>query len=526
MNEKENIEAKFLIYKSVDLLLARRSQRLRRVGSMITFAKTFYLIMGLTLFFSCSQEKNRLSPKRTVIEGIVNNFSDTTSVLVMNYCNPLSDERQFAQNLTESDGYFHTEHEYVFAQNLTIRYANRFINLFVYPGDSIFIRIDANEINNNFDNAVTFSGKNSELDRELFLWTNYSYYSFNQNIPQFDDNASPEVFLASIKREFDKAQDSINAYSQKTNMSDFLKKWAYVDRKFVIANYLIDYYINHKNEETTWDIFTNPIFNVFDENNFQTMYFQYHLSVCMSALTLSNAEINRLLSKKEYISATRLTVEKLLKKAPKGVVRDVMLFDFLKNIINETPDLCDSIPEIKTVFSQDFFNKELKKVSEKNKRTEQTLKLTEAENQSKNILYLADNELKKLSDIKLLNYLSEKYQDKILYIDVWTTWCGPCLEEFKSAPNLHNYFKNKDVVFINLCLESNIDNWKPTIVKNNVSGENYFLDDNASKLFRAENNLSGYPSYLILDKKGVIYYPVPRPSNLESAIQKIELCLK
>ena len=30
MNEKENIEAKFLIYKSGDLLLARRSQRLRR----------------------------------------------------------------------------------------------------------------------------------------------------------------------------------------------------------------------------------------------------------------------------------------------------------------------------------------------------------------------------------------------------------------------------------------------------------------------------------------------------------------
>jgi len=32
MNEKENIEAKFLICKSGDLLLARRSQRLRRAG--------------------------------------------------------------------------------------------------------------------------------------------------------------------------------------------------------------------------------------------------------------------------------------------------------------------------------------------------------------------------------------------------------------------------------------------------------------------------------------------------------------
>jgi len=35
MNEKENIDAKFLIYKSGDLLLARRSQRLRRAGGVI-----------------------------------------------------------------------------------------------------------------------------------------------------------------------------------------------------------------------------------------------------------------------------------------------------------------------------------------------------------------------------------------------------------------------------------------------------------------------------------------------------------
>jgi len=40
MNEKENIEAKWLIFKSVDLLLARRSQRLRRAGGCKSIGKT------------------------------------------------------------------------------------------------------------------------------------------------------------------------------------------------------------------------------------------------------------------------------------------------------------------------------------------------------------------------------------------------------------------------------------------------------------------------------------------------------
>ena len=39
MDEKENIEAKFLICKSGDLLLVRRSQRLRRAEDFLHIGK-------------------------------------------------------------------------------------------------------------------------------------------------------------------------------------------------------------------------------------------------------------------------------------------------------------------------------------------------------------------------------------------------------------------------------------------------------------------------------------------------------
>jgi len=246
----------------------------------------------------------------------------------------------------------------------------------------------------------------------------------------------------------------------------------------------------------------------------------------MNALCRSEVEISRLLSEKEYIPAIKLTIEKLFEKAPKGVVRDAMLFGFLKGIINEIPEIYDSIPNMKTIFSENFFNNELEKLSEKNRNINQTLKISEAESQLKGILYMRDGETEELPDVKLLNYLSEKHKGKVMYIDVWATWCVPCLEEFKSAPNLHNYFKDRDVVFVNLCLSSNANTWKPTIVKNNVGGENYFLDENESRLFMGNNNLGGFPSYLIIDRNGEIHYPVPRPSDLESAIKKIESCLK
>ena len=479
------------------------------------------LILVSAFVFACSQDKNRLEPKKTIIAGVINNFSD--EVVLINYCDYLSDERRFAPNLTESNGYFQTEHEYLFAQNITIRFANNFINLFIHQGDSVFVTIDSNEIQHNYDNAVTFSGDNSELNKELFLWYNYFSSLLNQNIPQFDDNTLPEEFLASVKRDFDKAQDTINAYSKRTGMSDFMKKWAYADYKFVIANYLMDY---RNPEVNRWDIFTNPIFDVFDENNFQTMYFPYHLGVCMNALIQSEVKISRLASEKKYIPVVRLTIEKLFEKAPKGVVRDVMLFEFLKKIVNEMPELCDSMPNIKTIFSQNYFNTELERLAEQNKRIKQATELSEAERQLDGILYLANDKIEELPNVALLNYLSEKHKDKVLYVDVWATWCGPCIEEFKFTPNLHKHFKDKDVVFVNLCLSSNIDSWKPSILKNNVNGENYFLDDKASQIFMGNNNLEGFPSYLIIDKNRKIHYPAPRPSDLESAIQKIESCLQ
>lgn len=479
-----------------------------------------FLALLPIIFLGCTDHK-RVEPKRTVIAGEVHNFSEGTAhVLVVNYCDPLSDERQYAQDLTETDGRFHTEHEYLFPQNVTIRFNNRFLNIFLFPGDSLFVSIDANEINNTIADGVEFSGKNAGLNRELFLWTTYHYSVFDS---RFDENASPSVFIESVRQDFNAMKDSIEAYSERKGMSDFMKQWAFIDHKFIAANYLMDYSYP---EADNWDIFTDPIFDVFNEDNFQTMYFQYHLSTCMNALVRGNAEISRLFSEKAYAPAIRLTIGELSKKAPEGTVRDVMLFSFLQKGLKEVPELYDSIPEIKTAFSHDYFREMLEKKIAEQLKIEEHLNLSEREKQLEGILYLNGGEVEELPDVKLLNYLSEKYQNKVLYLDVWATWCGPCIEAFKYTPELHKYFRDKDVVFVNLCLESKIENWKTAVVKNSISGENYYLGSNASNLFRAEHNLAGFPSYLLINKKREILNSVPGPKNSESVIESIESYLK
>lgn len=335
-----------------------------------------------------------------------------------------------------------------FPQNLTIRFANKFVNIFVFPGDSLFININADEISNNIANAIEFSGKNAELNRELFLWTTHHYSLFNS---QFDESASPSVFIGSVRQDVNSMKDSIEAYSQRTNMSDFIKQWAFIDHKFIAANYLQDY--DHP-EADNWDIFTDSLFDVFNEDNFQTMYFQYHLSACMNALIKGNAEISRLFSEKEYAPAIRLTIQELSRKAPEGIVRDVMLFSFLRRGLKEMPELYNSIPEIKTAFSQNIFDEMLEKKINEQLKAGEHLNLSGTEKQLEGIMYLNGREVEKLPDVKLLNYLSEKYQNKY-YILMFGLPGAARASKHLSTPRIFINISGIEMLFLSTCV------WNP-----------------------------------------------------------------
>ena len=51
----------------------------------------------------------------------------------------------------------------------------------------------------------------------------------------------------------------------------------------------------------------------------------------------------------------------------------------------------------------------------------------------------------------------DKYKGKVLYVDFYATWCGPCRQEIPYAKQLYQEFKHKDVVFLNLCAKSKIE---------------------------------------------------------------------
>jgi len=93
---------------------------------------------------------------------------------------------------------------------------------------------------------------------------------------------------------------------------------------------------------------------------------------------------------------------------------------------------------------------------------------------------------------------------KVIYIDNWATWCGPCKAEFKeSTPKLKNKFKD-DIEFVYLCHQSDKNQYKPTIAQYQIEGKHYFMNEEQTKNLTKLLNIRGFPNYTIVDKNGKI----------------------
>ncbi|MEO8398469.1 MAG: TlpA disulfide reductase family protein [Ignavibacteriaceae bacterium] len=116
-------------------------------------------------------------------------------------------------------------------------------------------------------------------------------------------------------------------------------------------------------------------------------------------------------------------------------------------------------------------------------------------------------EVKKIGESELQQRI-ENRNGKILFINVWATWCVPCVEEFPDIVKIANEYKNKDVEFLSLSVdfESQIDSTViPFLKKLNVNFPVLLINEKESEkiIDLLNRNWSGaIPATFIYDKQG------------------------
>lgn len=111
------------------------------------------------------------------------------------------------------------------------------------------------------------------------------------------------------------------------------------------------------------------------------------------------------------------------------------------------------------------------------------------------------NETPKVDKSQLMDVIVSKYKGKVIFVDFWATWCGPCLKAMKEAESVKKEFKNEDVVFVYITNISSVrKTWELKVPE--IGGEHYYLKQEEWDYIFDSFNFSGIPAYLIYDTKG------------------------
>ncbi|MDR1737405.1 MAG: TlpA family protein disulfide reductase [Candidatus Symbiothrix sp.] len=114
----------------------------------------------------------------------------------------------------------------------------------------------------------------------------------------------------------------------------------------------------------------------------------------------------------------------------------------------------------------------------------------------------------KLSDLK----------GKVVYIDFWATWCGPCIKEIPSLKQLESEYHNKNIAFVSISIDAEKDRpkWKNYVSSHGLQGLQWYAPEAAHKEISAAYQIHSIPRFILIDKNGkVVMSDAPRPSSSE-----------
>ncbi len=108
----------------------------------------------------------------------------------------------------------------------------------------------------------------------------------------------------------------------------------------------------------------------------------------------------------------------------------------------------------------------------------------------------------------ILRKILEPFKGRIVYLDIWGTWCGPCKDKLKESHFVKDQLKDFDIVYLYLANTSPEESWKNVIKEYNLTGPNcvhYNLPKSQQRAVEQFLKVESFPTYKLIDKQGNIH---------------------
>ena len=211
-------------------------------------------------------------------------------------------------------------------------------------------------------------------------------------------------------------------------------------------------------------------------------------------------ELSKALAKRDSI-ADYVAWIKTIETIPSALIHDKLLFDNAINEITYTDDV------------EKFYNAHINAISNevvKSKITGVYNKLISLNPGHESPAFVNyenyDGGTTSLDDLK----------GSYIYIDVWATWCAPCIKEMPHLKKIESNYGDKNVTFVGISIDniSNREKWRKMIEQKKLGGIQLIADQDWNSGFIKEYLINGIPRYILIGPDGnIISSDAPRPSD-------------
>ena len=150
-------------------------------------------------------------------------------------------------------------------------------------------------------------------------------------------------------------------------------------------------------------------------------------------------------------------------------------------------------------------------VTEVRHKADQAGKLVEGQPAIDIMMTDVDGNVKRLSD----------FRGKVIYMDLWATWCGPCIQESPFFETLSKKYEGKGIVFLPVSTDSRATTWKSYLKVHHKDLPQYISQDQALKDGWCVRYI---PRFILIDRDFKIvnaYAPRPSEEGIEDLLNSI-----
>jgi len=479
--------------------------------------KQIILIFPFLFLLSCSKKEYYNSPKQIVISGQISDY-DPNNHEIKIFVNRIGFTPLNLTTELDSLGNFHTTFKSYTSTDVRIRYQKVF-KIIANPEDSIFVTFDAHSNNtSNFFNSIRIYGDNAITNKNIVEFQKDYYSSGIYNNWEKKQRAVKELDPVNYLKYLEKTQlqlDSIvNDFIALNSPNERAAEWAkyYILQEYYNALFSYPFFHAMYNGQPT-DMYCVPegyfdtIANCLPINDSKNIYgfafsdFLKNYSSYIAEKWQSEKQNQIYLTNGRHFArpaniADSIDIYSIIKYTPDTLLRQIILTKKFSDDFNDFSEIA--------CFEQyrDIADKYIQLPFLKKPLYEQYTQLKE---RLQNPQYIADViEFAGSSTKQLIDTILANNHDKVVYIDCWATWCGPCKAEMPNSKELMKKMNGKNVAFVYLCLDSQEKVWKENLNQLEIGGQHYLLNQQQSSAFRKNFGIQGIPFYILLNKNGQV----------------------